>query len=45
MGVAAEKVRVLDTMKWDAADLAESVPGADEMAGQMGIDRARPGER
>ena len=42
MGVAPERVRVLDTMKWDTAVIADTVEGADELAAEMGIDRSRP---
>lgn len=44
MGVPAERVRVLDTMKWDTAKLqdASEVAGAEELAAEMGIDRGRP---
>lgn len=42
MGTPADRVHVLDTMKWDAADLADTVPGTDELACAMGIDRNRP---
>lgn len=42
MGVAPKKCIVAGTMKWDAAHVGDSVPGADELAAEMGIDRARP---
>lgn len=45
MGVAAPRVQVTDTMKWDTARMVEggeSVPGAAEFAAEMGIDRSRP---
>ncbi|MEM9881841.1 MAG: glycosyltransferase N-terminal domain-containing protein [Planctomycetota bacterium] len=42
LGAAAERVHVFDTMKWDAADLADAVDGADALAEAMGIDRSRP---
>ncbi|MGH7131524.1 MAG: 3-deoxy-D-manno-octulosonic acid transferase [Phycisphaerales bacterium] len=42
MGVPAERVIVTDTMKWDAAVIADDVPGADELAASLGIDRTRP---
>ncbi|MEM6458872.1 MAG: glycosyltransferase N-terminal domain-containing protein [Planctomycetota bacterium] len=42
LGVPPERVHVFDTMKWDAADLADTVDGADELAEAMGIDRTRP---
>lgn len=42
MGTPPEVVEVLDTMKWDAADLSDTVAGSDELAMAMGIDRNRP---
>lgn len=49
MGVARERVSVTGTMKWDAAVVADDpsaagagVPGAVELAAEMGIDRALP---
>jgi len=42
MGVAPERCTVAGSMKWDAASVSDSVPGADELAHEMGIDRARP---
>jgi len=41
LGVPTERVQVLGSMKWDAAELAESVEGAERLAAEMGIDRAR----
>jgi 3-deoxy-D-manno-octulosonic-acid transferase len=42
MGVDASRVRVCGSMKWDAADLSPTVAGADELARELDIDRARP---
>ncbi len=42
MGVPAERVVVLDTMKWDTAEVAEKVEGAKELRAAMGLDRSRP---
>lgn len=42
MGVAADKVKVLDTMKWDTAIVEDRVDGAEQLAAEMGIDRGRP---
>lgn len=42
MGVPTDRVRVEGTMKWDTAEIADAVPGADALADAMGIDRARP---
>ncbi len=40
--LGAPDVRVLGTMKWDTAVIADHVDGADQLAEEMGIDRARP---
>ncbi len=42
MGTPLNRVHVLDSMKWDAADLSDTVPGVDDLATAMGIDRNRP---
>lgn len=42
MGVHGERVRVEGTMKWDTAEIADSVAGADALAEAMGIDRSKP---
>ena len=42
LGVAGDRVRVLDTMKWDTADLSDEVDGAEAMGESMGVDRDRP---
>ena len=42
MGVAADRLMVTGTMKWDTAEIADRVDGADELADAMGIDRSRP---
>lgn len=42
MGVPAERCVVAGTMKWDAAHVGDSVPGAAELAAEMRIDRAAP---
>jgi 3-deoxy-D-manno-octulosonic-acid transferase len=42
MGVAPDRIRITGTMKWDTAQIADDVEGADELARAMGIDRARP---
>ncbi len=44
MGTPAERVAVLDSMKWDSVELCDpaQVRGAAELAAAMGIDRARP---
>jgi 3-deoxy-D-manno-octulosonic-acid transferase len=42
MGVPPERCIVTDTMKWDAAAIADTVAGSGDLARQLGIDRARP---
>ena len=42
MGAAADRVHVAGTMKWDTAQVADRVEGADRLAQEMGIDRSRP---
>ncbi|HMN95267.1 MAG TPA: glycosyltransferase N-terminal domain-containing protein [Phycisphaerales bacterium] len=42
LGAAPERVVVTGTMKWDTAQIADHVPGAAELAEEMGIDRTRP---
>ena len=42
MGVAAEKIFVTGTMKWDAAQIADAVPGADQLATDLGVNRSQP---
>ncbi len=42
MGVAPERCAVAGTMKWDAAQVTDSVPGADDLAREMGIERSLP---
>ncbi len=42
MGVSRERRIVTGTMKWDTAQIADHVDGADELAESMGIDRTRP---
>lgn len=42
VGAPADRVVVAGSMKWDAADVADTVPGADDLAREMGIDRSRP---
>ncbi|NJL32356.1 MAG: hypothetical protein HC898_12475, partial [Phycisphaerales bacterium] len=49
LGTSAERVQVLDSMKWDTAkvvpqgtDAAQLIPGALELAEQLGLDRSRP---
>ena len=42
LGVPSGRVFVTGTMKWDTAQVADAVPGAEELAAELGIDRARP---
>lgn len=42
LGVPAGRVYVTGTMKWDTAQVADQVPGAAELAEELGIDRSRP---
>ncbi|CAG1009122.1 3-deoxy-D-manno-octulosonic-acid transferase [Phycisphaerales bacterium] len=43
LGLPADKCSVTGSMKWDAAKIEDGpVPGAEELARDMGIDRARP---
>jgi 3-deoxy-D-manno-octulosonic-acid transferase len=40
LGVPAGRVFVTGTMKWDTANVADQVPGAAELAAELGIDRS-----
>lgn len=42
VGVEPSRVSVTGSMKWDTARIADEVPGADELATAMGIDRSQP---
>jgi 3-deoxy-D-manno-octulosonic-acid transferase len=42
LGCEASKVLLAGSMKWDSATISAQVPGAEELARDMGIDRARP---
>jgi 3-deoxy-D-manno-octulosonic-acid transferase len=42
MGTRAEAITITGTMKWDTAQIADEVPGAAELAHDLGIDRTRP---
>ncbi|MCA9283211.1 MAG: hypothetical protein H6812_07015 [Phycisphaeraceae bacterium] len=42
MGVDRAKVHTVGSMKWDAAQVTDTVEGADQLASEMGIDRSRP---
>jgi len=42
MGVAADRVQVTGTMKWDTAQVCNSVDGAQSLADELGIDLRKP---
>lgn len=42
LGVPPERVEVVGSVKYDTADLADSVEGQDRLAVEMGIDTRRP---
>lgn len=42
LGVPRGRVRITGSMKWDAASIADHVPGAQELGAMLGIDPARP---
>jgi 3-deoxy-D-manno-octulosonic-acid transferase len=41
IGVEPERIQVTGTMKWDTAQIADRVEGADDLARELGIDRTR----
>lgn len=42
LGLPPDKCLIVGTMKWDGAGLVDEVPGAAELAQQLGIDRSKP---
>ncbi len=42
MGVSADRITVTGTMKWDSAQIADTVEGAEQLAREMGIDPNSP---
>jgi len=42
MGTPPDRVRVLDTMKWDNAVITDTVDGAADLAEELGLDPDRP---
>ncbi len=42
MGVSPSRCVVAGSMKWDGVAVGETVEGADDLARELGIDRARP---
>lgn len=42
LGVPRDRIHVVGTMKWDTAEISDSVPGAEALRAAMGIDPSRP---
>lgn len=42
LGTPEERVSVTDSLKWDAVDVREAVPGAEELGSALGIDPTKP---
>ncbi len=42
LGVSESRLQITGSMKWDAVQISDSVPGADELAAELGIDRSKP---
>jgi 3-deoxy-D-manno-octulosonic-acid transferase len=42
LGAPADRVQVVGSVKYDAAEIADEVAGQHELAAEMGIDRKRP---
>lgn len=42
LGLPSDKCLIVGTMKWDGAGLVDEVPGAIDLAQQLGIDRTKP---
>lgn len=42
LGIDADRVHVLDSMKWDTAKIEDAVQGAQELGEALGLDRSRP---
>ncbi len=42
VGVPADRVTVTGSMKWDTAEVVDSIPGSDALARAMGLDQGRP---
>lgn len=42
LGVPADRVTVVGSMKWDTAQVSDTIPGCDQLAQAVGIDRNRP---
>lgn len=42
MGIATDRISVTGTMKWDTAEIATQVEGANELAAELGIEKGKP---
>jgi len=42
LGTPIEAIHITGTMKWDTAHIADDVPGAGDLAADLGLDRSRP---
>lgn len=42
MGVPADRVSITSSVKWDGADVSDSIVGADSLARDMGLDPTQP---
>lgn len=42
MGVPAERVMITGSLKWETAQVADSIPGSDALARAVGLDPQRP---
>lgn len=42
LGVLPERVAIVGSMKWDTAVIADTVPGAEQLAAEMGLSSDRP---
>lgn len=42
VGVRPDRISVTGSMKWDTAQIVDSVPGSEELARAVGLDRGRP---
>ena len=42
MGVADDRITVTGTMKWDTAEITDSVAGSEALAQELGVDRSKP---
>lgn len=42
LGTPRERVTVTDSLKWDAVEVVDAMPGAEELAAALGIDPSKP---